>query len=138
MDVQGTSSSDGTYAVDALLSFDTGANTISIFGDISLLGISSNTLLSGSFASSDYTVYPGPTEAFSANGTDTKSNALLDALGIPLNTPFDYFGFTIQSANGSVISTDITNTAVVPVPATLWLFGSGLPVLIGVARKRAV
>ena len=136
LDVQGTASSDGTYAVDALLSFDTGANTISIFGDIPDLSISGVTLLSGTFTSSDYTVYPGPTEVFSASGSDTKSNALLSALGIPANTPFDYFGFTIQSANGSVISTDITNTAVVPVPAALWLFGPGLLGLIGVARRK--
>jgi hypothetical protein len=136
LSVQGTASSDGTYVVDALLNFDTGANTISIVGDIAALGISGDMLLSGSFAGFGYNVYPGPTEVFSANGPDSKSNALLDALGIPLNTQFAFFGFSIQSANGQVISTDITNTAVVPVPAAMWLFGSGLLGLAGIARPK--
>jgi hypothetical protein len=135
MNVQGTASSDGTYLVDALLDFNTGANTISIVGDITTLGITGDSLLSGSFTSFGYNVYPGPTEVFSANGPDRKSNALLAALGIPLNTPFTFFGFSIQTANGLVTSTDIINTAVVPAPAAIWLFGSGLLGLAGIARR---
>lgn len=136
MIVQGTASSDGTYAVDALLNFDTGANTISIVGDIPLLGIATDTLLSGSFSTFSYSGVPGPTEVFSATGPDTKSSALLGALGIPLNTQFDFFGFSIESANGSVVSTDIINTAVIPVPAAIWLFGSGLLGLAGISRRK--
>lgn len=33
---------------------------------------------------------------------------------------------------------DIVNTSVVPVPAAVWLFGSGLLGLIGIARRKAV
>lgn len=60
----------------------------------------------------------------------------LTLLGAPTNTPFEFFGFSLQSVNGNVVSTDIVNTAV-PVPAAVWLFGSGLLGLVGVARRRA-
>ena len=48
---QGTAA-DGTYVTNALLDFDTAANTITIVGDVAGLGIFGATLLSGSFASS--------------------------------------------------------------------------------------
>ena len=70
-------------------------------------------------------------------GPDTKSDVSLGVLGINIGTAFEHFGFNIESANGTVISTDIINTAVVPVPATVWLFGSGLIGLVAVARRRA-
>ena len=136
MVVQGTATSDGTYVVDALLNFDTNANTLSIVGDIGSLGITGDTLLLGSFTSYGLNFYPGPTEVFDASGTDIKSSALLGSLGIPTNTQFGYFGFSIQSANGTVTSTDIINTAVVPVPAAVWLFGAGLLGLVGIARRK--
>jgi len=135
---QGTPINAGTYVTNAILNFDTAANTISIVGDVPGLGIAPTTLLSGSFASSTYTTIPGPgglTEIFSGQGPDIKSIALLGALGVPAGTPFDFFGFSIESVNGSVISTDIVNTAV-PVPAAVWLFGSGLLGMVGIARRR--
>ena len=136
MVVQGTTSLDGTYVVNALLNFDTGANTISIVGDISSLGLSGDTFLDGSFTTYNYNVYPGPTEVFDSIGPDTKSDALLRALGIPLDSDFGFFGFSIESANGTVTSTDIINTSVVPVPAAAWLFGSGLLALLGISRRK--
>ena len=66
MIVQGTASSDGTYEVDALLNFDTNANTLSIFGNIASLGIVDDTLLSGSITTFNFTEYTGPTEVFDA------------------------------------------------------------------------
>ncbi|MCG6936681.1 MAG: hypothetical protein LJE83_00715 [Gammaproteobacteria bacterium] len=41
------------------------------------------------------------------------------------------FGFTPEFTSGAII-----NPTVVPVPAALWLFGSGLLGLVGVARRR--
>lgn len=74
LDVQGTTSANGTYVVDALLAFDTMADTITIEGTIAALGINVDTvLLSGSFNSFSVTSYPGPTEVFQADGPDTKS-----------------------------------------------------------------
>ena len=136
---QGTPAGAGTYAITALLNFDTGANTISIVGDVPGLGIpAGTTLLTGSFSSFTYTAIPGPggtTEIFSGQGPDVKNTALLSALGVPVTTPFDFFGFSIESVNGTVVSTDIVNTAV-PVPAAVWLFGSGLLGLVGIARRK--
>ena len=134
MIVEGTTSSDGTYVVTGgTLTFDTAADTISIVGDV--LGIGSMTLLSGSFNSFSLTSYPGPTEVFQADGPDTKSNDLLIELGVDPSTQFEFFGFSIESANGNVVSTDIINTAV-PVPPAVWLFGSGLLGLVGIARRK--
>jgi hypothetical protein len=135
---QGTPINAGTYIANAVLNFDTAANTITIVGDVPGLGVAPTTLLSGSFASFTYTTIPGPgglTEIFSGQGPDVKSIALLGALGVPAGTPFDFFGFAIESVNGTVVSTDIVNTAV-PVPAAVWLFGSGLLGLVGVARRK--
>ena len=139
MIVEGTAA-DSTYAVNANLNFDTGADTITVFGSIAGLGIFGKTLLSGSFDSFDYTAVPAPggttTEIFSGQGPDIKNSELLTNLGVPTNTPFEFFGFTIESANGNVVSTDIINTQAVPVPAAVWLFGSGLLGMVGIARRR--
>ena len=43
--------------------------------------------------------------------------------------------FDITFSNGSVLSIDATPT-VVPIPAAVWLFGSGLIGLVGVARRK--
>ena len=139
MNVQGTgTTADNGYLASALLNFDTAADTITIFGSVAGLGIgvgSPVTLLSGSF--SDWSLAPaGPNQFFVASGPDVKNVELLNVLGIDPNLQFEFFGFSIESKNGVVISTDIVNTAV-PVPAAVWLFGSGLIGLVGVARRRA-
>lgn len=132
--LDGTASSDGSYTADALMNFDTAANTITIVGTVDPFVATSQTLLSGSFDSFSYSVVGG-NEFFTGTGPDIKSCALLCEIGVDPNTPFEFFGISIESVNGTVISTDIVNTAV-PVPAAVWLFGSGLIGLVGIARRK--
>ena len=131
---------DGVYTTDALLNFDTNSGSITIDGTITGLGINTSiTLLSGSLTSWSYN--GGVGTSFSAEGYDTKHDDLLNALGVPLNTQFDLLSFTLgfdfpQNGNATAVSTDVLNIEAVPVPAAVWLFGSGLIGLVGVARRR--
>lgn len=139
MIVEGTSA-DGTYAVTAIMEFDTATDTITIDGSINDGGINiSGVLLSGSFSDFFFQTLVGPgaleTEIFSATGTDTKNSDLLSALGIDTSPIFEFFVFSIESANDNVVSTDIINTAI-PIPASAWLFISGLLGLLGIARRK--
>jgi len=49
-------------------------------------------------------------------------------------TPEGANSYTVTFSDGSVLEVDV---AIVPVPAAVWLFGSGLLGLVGVARRRA-
>jgi len=140
---------NGAYTVGGVLNFSTASNTIVITGTVVSLGIidSDTVLLTGSFNDGGWSFgsagVPG-LNVFTGTGEDTKSEALLTALGAPLNQQFDFFGFSLDSNYaGGVVSTDITNTAStgkdvpeVPIPAAAWLFGSGLVGLVGVARRK--
>jgi hypothetical protein len=120
--------------VGGLLNFNTVANTISIVGAIPDLGIGAPiTLLSGKFASFEVSYVKGNSlDLHDAIGPDTKARALLDALGIAPDNPFNFFGFSLSSIFSvapdiyGAVSTDIKNEGKVPEPISLILLGSGL------------
>ncbi len=136
--VDGAPQGNGVYEVNAVLNFDTGAvgePQITIFGTVDQLVANPTFLLSGDFSDFEYYEDTFGNQVFAGTGPDTKACELLCQLGLDTNTPFNFFGFSIESANGTVVSTDIVNTAI-PVPAAVWLFGSGLIGLVAVARRR--
>ena len=133
---------DSVYVTNALLNFNTSLNTITVDGTIAGLNINTSiTLLTGSFNNWSYSSN-GFSAVFSGDGIDVKHDDLLTVLGVDLNTQFEFFSFSLGydfdlDGNATAISTDIINASVVPVPAAVWLFGSGLIGLVGVARRRA-
>jgi len=149
------SSNDGQFTTNAVLNFTatsgvvngnttTGtAGTIDVVGFVSgLAGSQQNpvTLLSGTFNSWSFQ-NNGLASIFNGSGLDVKNFDLLNNLGIDPNTQFEFFGFSMgfdfsQDGTATAISTDIINTTVIPVPAAVWLFGSGLLGMVGVARRR--
>lgn len=142
------------------LSFNSGNNTggwnfgaggvINVTGGVSLLGIANNsTLLTGTFDSASVLDAGGSLLNFKvviSAFTDTKHPDLLAYFGMPL---VDYVGglnlsFSTVNPNvgvgqsfnsNDIFSGDIVNNPV-PVPAAVWLFGSGLIGLIGIARRK--
>jgi hypothetical protein len=144
LEVSGTGR-DGTYDVSGgVLSFDTANHKISIVGSVSSLGIYNQTLLIGSISSFDFDTGPfNVLGLFSATGPDSKSPKLLDALGIPRDSTFQYFGFSIgfdktplnDNHTYNVVNADIVNTQV-PEPSTIALLAMGFVGLAGNARRR--
>jgi len=66
----------------------------------------------------------GPPYSFET--IDSSSTALIDELVVFFLT-----------GSASSLSIDNINVSAVPIPAAVWLFGSGLLGLVGFARKRA-
>ena len=54
LSVSGAPAGNGEYTADAVLNFDTAANTISIVGGVAGLGVPDTTLLTGSFDDFEY------------------------------------------------------------------------------------
>lgn len=83
----------------------------------------------------------------------SNSSSLFDSLDIPVSfdlADFDNinstnWGFTVRTASGfggsvglSLDTISIQAVSNVPVPAAVWLFGSGLVALVGIARRKSV
>jgi hypothetical protein len=124
--IGGAPANNGAFTAAATLTFEMSStnNFIDITGSIPALGVSGN-LLTGSFTSTTVTTSASFIN-FSGSGVDTKSAALLAAIGITTPVSWDFSGFSIfANGVGAVTSTDITNSGT-PEPGTLLLFGTGL------------
>jgi hypothetical protein len=151
---------DGTEACSScVLSFTTGISTggwnfggggtISIVGGFTAAGIGAGeTLLTGTFDSSTVVDIGGSMFDFKILGAsffDTKHPDLLSYFGMPagdytggLNISFDMIGTPVVGTDftsDTLFSGDVVNNPV-PVPAAVWLFGSGLLGLVGIARRK--
>jgi hypothetical protein len=123
------------------LNFNTATGAISVVGAVPTLGVSSTTLLSGTFSSSSLTFPVSNILSVSGTGADRKDPALLTALGLPTTTQFAFFGFSIgafvtTANNYAAFSTDISNTAV-PEPTSIILLGSVVFGITCLLRRRA-
>jgi len=113
-----------------------GATTI-VDDDLLVSGTFSQATVSGS--------EPGAVLIFSGIGGDSKHDNLIDFFG--LSNPFTFASTDISIGNanflenggfnGTVTNADFDNISIVPVPAAVWLFGSGLLGLVGIARRKA-
>lgn len=80
-------------------------------------------------------------DAISIN-TQNSSNLSLSGTGVVSGNGFDAtagtWEFTAQGSQSAAFTWSSSSVAAVPVPAAVWLFGSALLGLIGIARKKAV
>jgi hypothetical protein len=154
----------GTYVVTGgQLNFETGALTGSsgttyTFGgggyfnitgsvaDASNNIIASGTLLQGSFVNATVDESNGAIVLTTSSGADTKNSDLVSYFGLPSGTQWAFGPATTHVATtslnstdgtftGSAFSTDVPNQ-VVPEPASMMLFGSGLAGLSALIRRR--
>jgi hypothetical protein len=130
----------GTFSlgatIDASGALSTG--TLSIGGTIASIGANSGTLLTGTLTTLGFPTSGSgdPLEfLFDVTGGDLAS-AYGTSGGIILTQSGFSGGFAADFANGSFVG--LADTFVVPVPAAVWLFGSGLLGLTGIARRRSI
>ena len=113
-----------SVSVDPVWTFESSAGTIDNVAG-SVLGIKAYSFAS---VTENFTI---ASIEFQAVGVGGSNSALL--LSEPVLFPWASAGFAI---NPTFVAGDVA-IAAVPVPAAVWLFGSGLLGLLGVARKKA-
>lgn len=128
-----------------------GGGSITITGGVDFTGSTpdistGSTLLSGSFGSAFVQDLGAPGfQVTFGNFTDTKDASLLSYYGLPGGTYNGALTLLFTATNNgtgsaftstSLIGGTISNVAAVPVPAAVWLFGSGLLGLYSAARRK--
>lgn len=144
--VQGSDFVDGVSSGGVEISWD--ANLVSL---VSTLPDIQNSLLSNGFldlgssvAAADAVAVGGSFAGITGPSFDfvtLQFEALPPAQQGPINLANSIFGdwqdINGQSLPGVIFEGATINTSAVPVPAAVWLFGSGLLGLVGVARRRS-
>ena len=138
---------DGSFLLDATIA-GTGAlttGTVTIGGTIAGLGFNSGTLLTGMLTAFSFPAGGGnPLEfTFDITGGDAaagygpNAGIIMADTGFTggFNTDFDNL---VSGLPGTGSGFADTAPMVTPVPAALWLFGSGLFALAGITRRRHV
>jgi len=120
-----------------------GTGTITIGGTVASLGFNSGTLLTGTLtafgfpnAGSDpfeflFDVTGGDAAALYGGGS-VPGGVILSGTGFGGDFTSDFDNLNIGPGTGIAVA----NVGTVPIPAALWLFGSGLLGLTGLARRR--
>jgi hypothetical protein len=109
---------------------DRGAHNINgSMGELNNLFVGTSSFFTG-VTTGDFLI---ATLHFEANDV-VDSAVLITAAGTPWGIPLVSDQIDVTFENGTV---NISGAAAVPVPAAVWLFGSGLLGLVGIARRRA-
>ena len=135
----------GTFDLSATID-DAGnlvGGTIAIGGTVASLGFNSGTLLTGTLTAFGFPDAGSNPFEFLFDVTGGDAAALYGGGSVPAGVILSGTGFggnftsdfdNLSSGTGTGIA--VANVGTVPVPAALWLFGSGLLGLTGLARRR--
>lgn len=134
------------YMFDGIAGFGDVSNSINIGDGAYLVDVdfSGNTAALGSDPLTNMTLSTGFqfTLGVTDNGTDFLGDVHIQETCAPGTIGCDEWLITFGTVEGGLITVEATVRGTdivqaVPVPAALWLFGSGLLGLVGVARRRA-
>ena len=131
---------DGSFNLSALIN-DSGllaSGTLDIGGTVAALGFSSGTLLTGNLNAFGFPNAGGDPLEFLFEVTGGDAAGLYGGVGsiggIILSGGTGFTGDFTTDFSGS--GTAVADVAPIPLPAAVWLFGSGLLGLVGVSRRR--
>ena len=137
---------DGIFDLSATID-STGAltgGTLTIGGTVASLGFNSGTLLTGNLTAFGFPNAGGDPLEFLFDVTGGDAASLYGGGSIPGGIILSDAGFTgdfgsdFDNLSGGVPGTGIgvSDVAPIPLPAAVWLFGSGLLGLVGASRRR--
>ena len=144
---------DGTFNLAATIdaSGTLSSGSLSIGGTVASLGFNSGTLLTGDLTALGFPDAGGdPLEfLFTVTGGDAAglygsapAGVILSGTGFGGNFDSDFYNLQEGIIDGVLTpipgtGTAVANVAPVPLPAAVWLFGTGLLALVGVSRRRS-